>query len=102
MALKKSITTPAGFTAEYWRIDPNISVNFATGTAVGKIMLYVNADARKDKTSVQPPVQYRGTLAAGLVLTGADFTAALETKDVRAAMYAKLKLTALFSDATDC
>lgn len=102
MALKKSIITPAGFAAEYWRVDPNVTVNFAEGVAVGKVLLYVNAEARKDKTSVQLPPQYRGTINASMTLTGADFEAAIATKDLRGALYAKLKKTALFSDATDC
>lgn len=102
MALKKSIVTPEGFAAEYWRVDPSVTVNFAEGVAVGKVMLYATAESRKDKRPVQVPAQYRGTLNASMILTGADFTAAIETKDLRGALYAKLKKTALFSDATDC
>lgn len=102
MALKKVITTPAGFTAEYWRVDPNVIVNFADGVAVGKVLLYVSADARKDKTPVPMPPQYRGAINASMTITGADFEAAIATKDLRGALYAKLKKTALFSDATDC
>ena len=102
MALKKSITMQEGYSAEYWKIDSIMMVDFAKGTAQSRVLLFVNETTRQNGSN---PVQLspRSSISiTSITLSGQEFQDALSTKDLRAAMYAKLKALTEFADSVDC
>jgi hypothetical protein len=107
MALRLAKTTAEGFSIEYWRIDPRMSVCFTTGaqSVQANVLAYVNATTRQaGKPAVRvSPRSIEGADAVGRVgLEGAEATAALVGGDPRAAMYAKLKALEFFAGSADC
>ena len=106
MALKKSVESSMGVSFEYWRVMPDIIVQFADGTARAHIMLWANQAARQaDKmpghTHDFMDLATAAAVQEALVLSGQDFTAALETGDLRAAFYVRLKALSFFTGAED-
>lgn len=107
MALKKSFENSHGNTFEYWRVMPHVQVDFAARTAQGQLLAYASTAARKaDKRPISPnelfaPGDHRALFEA-VTLSGKEFEAALATGDLRAAIYGKIKLLEVFSDAKDC
>jgi hypothetical protein len=106
MALKKSVENDMGSTVEYWRVMPQITVDFSSGTAVAQLAVWVTEAARRaDKRcgNLHECLQAGSddSVRAALTLSGQDFTSALMTGDLRAAFYAQLKALPLLSDAVD-
>ena len=103
MALKLAKTTDEGFTVEYWRVSPMISVDMVARTAHGQVVGYVNAAARQaGKRPVHAGSSIEGLMEAERVtLEGATFEAAILTGELRDAMYAALKTTDFFTGSED-
>jgi hypothetical protein len=106
MALQKSFEDRNGNNYQYWRITPNISVDFAAKTARASLVGYVSAATRTAGKKAMPyqellPRESHQAAHNALTLSGADFTAALTTGDLRAALYTKLKALTVFDGAVD-
>lgn len=108
MALKKAVESNTGHTFEYWRIMPQVEVDFAEGIARGHLMVWANDKARKKALH---PGHYHDLMTLeetrvveeALVLSGQELRTALVTGDgdVRAALYVKLKALKFFLGAQD-
>ena len=103
MALKKSIENNQGISFEYWRVMPHISVNFEEGTAHAHLRVWANQTARQNGKQPLDLADFTDTqpLDAALNLSDEDFTAALATGDLRAAIYGQLKELDFFDGAED-
>jgi len=106
MALKKSVASRFGVGFEYWRVMPQIGVDFAEGTAQATLRVWLDAAARhanKEPVNIHEFLtpESEPLIREALSLSGADLTAALATGDLRAAFYAKLKALAFFVGAED-
>lgn len=106
MALKKAVENSMGVSFEYWRVMPQIGIDFAEGTAHASLRVWITHEARianKQPGHVhdvmtpesEPPVR------EALTLAGEDFTLALATGDLRAAFYTQLKALDFFAGAED-
>lgn len=107
MALRKKTENEFGSAFEYWRVTPQISVDFASRIAHAQVFAYVTADARKaEKRPIGlHEIAPRDAIPAAeqaLTLSGKELDAALATGDLRAAFYDSLKKTPFFADAEDC
>ena len=106
MALKLTKTTAEGFSIEYWRIDPRMSVDLTTGSknVRATVQAFVSASTRQaNKSPVRLSRDVDGVqVVTSVTLNDAETTSALATGDPRAAMYAKLKALEFFAGATDC
>lgn len=104
MALKLAKTTEEGFTIEYWRVNPNLTVDMVDQTATSTVLAYKDASARQ---AGKRPVHAHGHDIQGIdtirvvKIAGTDFTAAMASGDFRPAMYAALKAKDFFSGAED-
>lgn len=103
MALKLVKTTDEGFTVEYWRVSPTMTVDMVGRTAHGQVIGYVNAAARQaGKRPVHAGSSVQGLMEAERVtLEGATFEAAIVTGELRDAMYAALKVHDFFAGSED-
>lgn len=103
MALKKVKTTREGFTVEYWRVNPAMSINVLDKSAVGHLLGYKDAAARQAGSDpVSSAVRLDGVEEVRSVeLTGAAFDAAMTAGDFRPAMYAALKAKDFFTGSED-
>lgn len=103
MALKLAKTTDEGFTVEYWRVNPFMSVDMVGRAAYATLMAFKDAASRqggKRPVHVGPELAGFETVQS-VELTGQDFETALATGDLRAAMYGKLKALAFFTGSED-
>lgn len=102
MAIKLSKTTEEGFTVEYWRVSPVITVDLEQRTARSRVVAYANAAARTGGKRPIPLDAISDSRSVQQVeISGQEFEAALATGDFRDAMYAKLKATSFFVGAED-
>jgi hypothetical protein len=102
MALRLVKTTNEGFTVEYWRVDPMVSIDMVGRTASARILTYKDATARQTgKASVRVGLESELSIPNSVSLSGAALDAALVTGDVRAAMYGVLKTLSAFTGAED-
>lgn len=106
MALKKSIESRMGVGFEYWRVLPQIGVDFAEGTAHATLRVWVNQAARqanKEQGHLHDFLtpESESLIQGALSLSGEDFTTALATGDLRAAFYTRLKALDFFAGAED-
>lgn len=107
MALKKSVDSNMGVAFEYWRVMPDVSVDFAEGSARARILVWVDATARGAEKQPQHPNEVVDNRASfrpveeALTLSGEDFTTAIATGDVRAAIYNKIKVLDFFDGSED-
>lgn len=104
MALRLTKTTKEGFSVEYWRVSPSISVNMVDGTATSSVLAYKDVEARQ---AGKRPVDGNGLIEEGyeqirsVTISGSDFTAAMVGGDFRDQMYAVLKANAFFAGSED-
>jgi len=98
MALIKQSTDKYGYEISYWRINPIMTVDFITKHIKASVLVYKDETARSEGKSPNPniPDEY-----ASVELNGTDFTTAIESGDVRTAMYTYMKSLSFFQDATD-
>lgn len=103
MALSKSVENNQGVAFSYWRVMPYISVDFAEGTARAHLRVWANQTARQNGKQPLDVADFTDTqpLDPALNLSGEDFTAALATGDLRAAIYGQLKALDFFAGAED-
>jgi hypothetical protein len=106
MALKKSFENSHGITFEYWRVMPDIHVDFATKEAHASLLVWVTQAARiADKQPLHfhevMTQEQRGSVKTALILSGEDFTTALATGDLRTAIYTRIKALDVFAGAED-
>ena len=100
MAIKLVKTTDEGFSIEYWRISPDVSIDMAARTASAAVLVYKDAAARaagKRPVRVDPSFED----IRRIELSGNDLTAAMATGDTRAAMYGILKALPFFAGSED-
>jgi len=101
MALKKAITTREGFQVEYWRVNPQMSIDFENRHAVASILVYKDEAARRAGMSPVHTMLLNHSFESNVSLSGAELDAALLTGDVRAAMYAQIKTQDFFLTSED-
>jgi hypothetical protein len=106
MALNKSVENNMGVSFEYWRVMPQIGVDFAEGTAHASLRVWATQAARSaDKVPANIheflTPESEPLIHEALSLSGEDFTTALATGDLRAAFYTRLKALDFFADAED-
>lgn len=102
MALKKAVATAEGFTVEYWRVNPTMSVDMVARTADAALLAYKDAAARAAGNRPLRSMMIDGMDDVRAIrLAGADFESAIATGDLRAAMYAQLKTKDFFTGAED-
>jgi len=104
MALWKIVENSMGVTGNYWRVMPQIIVDFEGGTAKGMLMVWANDKTRRNGKNplhlhdFMTPQMARAVEDA-LQLSGEEFKEALVTGDLRAALYTKLRALPFFSGA---
>jgi len=107
MALKKSVDSPFGVAFEYWKVMPDMGVDFAERSARARLLVWADATARGADKQPQHPNEVVASQALfrpveeALILSGDDFTAALATGDLRAAIYDKIKVLDFFDGSED-
>lgn len=107
MAFEKSFEDAAGNTFSYWRVWPEVSIDFAARAARASLVVYVSGTTRAAEYRFNhfPDMVPRDDLQSvqdALLLEGADFETALGTGDLRAAFYTRLKALTAFEGAEDC
>lgn len=103
MALKISKVTDEGFTVEYWRVSPVMTVDMVARTGVAQVLVYKDAAARqsgKRPVTIMQPMEGLDEVRH-VQLDGSDFETAIVTGDLRAAMYGKLKAKDFFTGSED-
>lgn len=103
MALRKSVTTEMGITAEYWKVSPHgfhsvVSTQDGVSSAAvqHKVVCYVSRTARDVEGAKPIP-----GLEAIARLEGEAATTALASGDPRPALYTYLKTLPMFAGAED-
>jgi len=102
MALKKAVVTAEGFTVEYWRVNPSMSIDLVARTVDAGILVYKDAAARQAGHKPIRTMMVEGMDEVRSVrLAGQDFEDAIATGDFRAAMYTALKAKDFFAGSED-
>jgi hypothetical protein len=106
MALKKAFPDMYGNNFEYWKISPEIYIDFAKRMAMCQVMVFASEAARKDGKRYMMPMEVlpppdAAKVEDALRMSGKEFEDALATGDVRGAFYNRLKSLDLFSGAED-
>ena len=97
MALQKTVESVYGVSVEYFRVLPQVSIDYSSPAVRGQVWAYASQVAR---TAGSQAFCGNG-LSRDIELAGEAAAAAIAAGDVRPALYSKLKEDSFFAGAVD-